>query len=426
MTTANVWNTLNEKMTERKKLLIEMQALNERADFGPLEREQWDRMDERYQQLDREIERDQRSAKLADEMNRPVLASRAVAQAPAAADVASTNEYRAAFGRALRTGDMGELRALSTITSNAPLPTDMQRRIWELMMKEMPLRGLARVFNVAADQQITVETAIPTGYIVDESNATTEAYAAPTGTVTESTGTFSRKTIGDFIYAVRSRVTYQAYNDYVGNGSYLASKVAQALADTEERYLMTGSGVASSTGVPAQPNGVVTQINTADNKFTFTGGNTGDGWTGLTADAVIDTAHLVSPQYRRGASFRWMIGDAGAKAVRKLKDGSNRYLWQVSDNVAEGLTNGINGSLYGIPVVVSQYMPSTTAAADVAMIIGDFSNVEIYDRGGIEFALDQYTELAKLNVFLQTWKRSDLTVMVGAAGYRPFAHAEFK
>lgn len=421
---------LKVKMEERKKLLTDMQALNDRKDFGGLEREQWDRMDARYTELDREIEQAQRAARIDSEMRKPVheiapLAVRAAEKA-VAADFSASAEYRSAFAKALRTGDMAEIRALNTGSSNAPMPVDMQRRIWELMMKETPLRGLARVFNVASDQQITVETAIPTGYLVDESTTTTDGYASPTSTVTESTGTFGRKTIGDFTYAVRSKVTYQAYNDYINGGSYLANKVAQALAQTEEQYLMTGDGSASATGNPAQPNGVVTQINAADNKFTFTGGSTGQGWTGLTADAVIDTAHLVSPQYRRGGSLRWIMGDTAAKEIRKLKDGSNRYLWQVSDNVAEGLTNGINGSLYGIPVVISQFMPTATTAGAVAFIVGDFSNVEIYDRGAVEFMLDQYTELAKLNVFLQTWKRSDLTVMTGAAGYRPFAHAEFK
>lgn len=421
---------LKVKMEERKKLLTDMQALNDRKDFGGLEREQWDRMDARYTELDREIEQAQRAARIDSEMRKPVheiapLAVRAAEKA-VATDFSASAEYRSAFAKALRTGDMAEIRALNTGSSNAPMPVDMQRRIWELMMKETPLRGLARVFNVATDQQITVETAIPTGYLVDESTTTTDGYASPTSTVTESTGTFGRKTIGDFTYAVRSKVTYQAYNDYINGGSYLANKVAQALAQTEEGFLMTGNGSASATGNPAQPNGVVTQINAADNKFTFTGGTTGQGWTGLTADAVIETAHLVSPQYRRGGSLRWIMGDTAAKEIRKLKDGSNRYLWQVSDNVAEGLTNGINGSLYGIPVVISQFMPTTTAALDVAFIVGDFSNVEIYDRGPVEFMLDQYTDLVKLNVFLQTWKRSDLTVMTGAAGYRPFAHAEFK
>lgn len=421
---------LKAKMEERKKLLTDMQALNDRKDFGGLEREQWDRMDARYTELDREIEQAQRAARLDAEMRKPVheiapLAVRAAEKA-VAADFAASAEYRSAFAKALRTGDMAEIRALNTGSSNAPMPVDMQRRIWELMMKETPLRGLARVFNVASDQQITVETAIPTGYLVDESTTTTDGYASPTSSVTESTGTFGRKTIGDFTYAVRSKVSYQAYNDYINGGSYLANKVAQALAQTEEGYLMTGDGSSSATGNPAQPTGVVTAINTADNKFTFTGGSTGQGWTGLTADAVIETAHLVSPQYRRGGSLRWIMGDTAAKEIRKLKDGSNRYLWQVSDNVAEGLTNGINGSLYGIPVVISQFMPTATTAGAVAFIVGDFSNVEIYDRGPVEFMLDQYTDLVKLNVFLQTWKRSDLTVMTGAAGYRPFAHAEFK
>ena len=144
---------LKAKMEERKKLLTDMQALNDRKDFGGLEREQWDRMDARYTELDREIEQAQRAARLDAEMRKPVheiapLAVRAAEKA-VAADFSASAEYRSAFAKALRTGDMAEIRALNTGSSNAPMPVDMQRRIWELMMKETPLRGLARVFNVA-------------------------------------------------------------------------------------------------------------------------------------------------------------------------------------------------------------------------------------------------------------------------------------
>jgi len=418
--------TIREMMEERKQLLKDMQELHSRTDFGTMQQEQWDRMDSRYTELDALIGAEQRKARIGSELAKSEIEPNLRSRPLPAAQFEASSEYRSAFCKALRNGDMSELRALTTGTSNAPLPLDMQRRIVELIQKDTPLRQVARVFNVATDQQITVETAIPTGYIVDESTATTDGYASVTSTVTESTGTFGKHTIRDFTYAVRSKVSFQAYTDYVGNGTYLANKIAQALGQIEENYLMVGDGSASATGNPAQPTGVVTAINTANNLFTFTGGSTGQGWTGLTGDAVIETAHLVSPQYRRGPSLRWMMGDTAAKEVRKLKDSNNRYLWQVSDNVAEGLANGINGSLYGIPVVISQFMPTATSAGAVAWIVGDFSNVEIYDRGGIDFEIDRYTGLDKLNIFLQTWKRSDLAIIVGASGHRPFAHAEFK
>ena len=411
MTTANVWNNLNEKMQERKKLLTDMQSLNERADFGTLEREQFDRMEARYTELDREIDREQRAAKLADEMKKPTLASRSTAPV---GDVTGGAEYRAAFARALATGSMAEIRGTingnSNLTSNAPVPVDMQRRIVELVQKQLVLRSVATVYSVGSDQQITVDASTPTGYIVEESTTTTDSYAAPTNTVTESAVTFARKTVGDYAYACRVPVTKFAYQDYVGGGDFIARKVGEGVYLAEEQYLMTGNGNATSaTGDPIQPTGAITAISAVTGqRLTATAGSAGDGLASIAADNIIDTVHKILPRYRN--NLRWMMGDDVARTIRKLKDGSNRYLWQVSDNVAEGLTNGLNGSLYGVPVSISEFMPTAVTTLKCAAVVGNWSYVEIYDRGPIEFQVDTTSQMQKLMTVLQAWKRSDVVV----------------
>jgi HK97 family phage major capsid protein len=424
---------MSQNLIERKQLLKDMQELNSRSDFGTLQQEQYDRMDARYVELDALIQGESRAAALAsrvESLGKPTLRAQAAATTvgnrAADTDVASTPEYRAAFGRALKSGNFHELRTLTTGTSNAPLPTDMQRRIWQLLQNDMPLRSIARATTIGSDQQVTVETSIPTGYLVNEVDVSTSSPAI--NLVTESDPTFTRKTIGDYAYAARTPITYQAYNDYIQGGTYLADKLAMAVGLAEERYLMTGTGGAAGVDAPAQPSGVITTIKTAANKYSMTVGSTGSAWAGIVgaSEAIIETAHLVSPQYRRGASFRWMMSDTAAKNIRILKDGNGRYLWQVSDNVTEGITNGLSGNLYGIPVIVSQFMPTTTAAGDVAAICGDFSNVEIYDRGPIESKLDDMTGLQTLTWKLQAWKRSDVVTYTGVSGLRPFAFLAFK
>jgi HK97 family phage major capsid protein len=424
---------MSQNLIERKQLLKDMQELNSRSDFGTLQQEQYDRMDARYVELDALIQTESRAAALAsrvESLGKPTMRAQAAATSVgnrvADGDVASTPEYRAAFGRALKSGNFHELRTLTTGTSNAPLPTDMQRRIWQLLQNDMPLRSIARATTIGSDQQVTVETAIPTGYLVNEVDVATSAPAI--NLVTESDPTFTRKTIGDYAFAARTPITYQAYNDYIQGGTYLADKLAMAVGLAEERYLMTGTGGAAAVDAPAQPTGVITAIKTAANKYTMTVGNTPSGWAGIVgaSEAIIETAHLVSPQYRRGASFRWMMGDTAAKNIRMLKDTAGRYLWQVSDNVTEGITNGLSGNLYGIPVIVSQFMPTTTAAGDVAAVVGDFSNVEIYDRGPIESKLDDMTGLQSLTWKLQAWKRSDVVTYTGVSGLRPFSFLAFK
>ena len=58
--------------------------------------------------------------------------------------------------------------------------------------------------------------------------------------------------------------------------------------------------------------------------------------------------------------------------------------------------------------------------------MGDFSNVEIYDRGPIESKLDDMTGLQSLTWKLQAWKRSDVVTYTGVSGLRPFSFLAFK
>ena len=401
---------IKELFESRKKTHEDMKALGARAEFGVLEQEQWDKLDAEYMRLDALISEETRNHKInerARELSAPQFSSR-LSGASAGADFAS-REYNDAFAASLRTGRMSDsIRALTTSTSNAPVPVDMQRRIVELMQKVQPLRSLASVYQAATDQKITVESGIPTGYLVDEA-----------GSITASDPSFSVKNVTDYTFACRVQVSYQAYNDYVNGGTYLARKISQGLGIVEETNLMSGSG----SGTPTQPTGAITAIKAATGqRYVATASTTGNGYTTIAADDIIETVHTLSPQYRMGSAFRWLMLDAMAKTVRKLKDSQNRYLWQVSDNVTEGLTNGINGNLYGVPVTVSQFMPTTTAANDVAAVVGDWSTVEIYDRGPIEFAIDNLTGLSSLQIYLQTWKRSDVVVPNTAA----FAYLAFK
>ena len=172
---------------------------------------------------------------------------------------------------------------------------------------------------------------------------------------------------------------------------------------------MTGSGAATGDGTPAQPTGAITAISAVTGqRLTATAGSANDGLASIAADNIIDTVHKIAPRYRN--NLRWMMGDDVARTIRKLKDGSNRYLWQVSDNVAEGLTNGINGTLYGVPVSISEFMPTAVTTLKCAAVVGNWSYVEIYDRGPIEFQVDTTSQMQKLMTVLQAWKRSDVVV----------------
>jgi HK97 family phage major capsid protein len=406
---------LKAMMEERKQLLKDMQELHTRDEFGATEREQWERMDARYVELDKSIEAEARALKTADRAK--ALSERMYTARPDASSSATRSD-RDMFARALITGDMSEYRATIVNThtgvSNAPVPTDMQRRIVELANKQLVLRNLATVYQVASDQQITIDASTPTGYLVDEYNTTTDNYAAPTHTATDVALTFSRLTIKDYAYVCRVPVTKFAYADYIGGGDYLARKVSEGVYLAEEDKFFNGDGSASATGNPGQPKGLVTAITgVAAQKFTATAGSSGDGLTTIAATDVIGASHKILPRYRR--NLNWVISDAAALHLRTLKDSNGRFLWQVSDNVTEGLTNGMAGALYGVPVQISEFMPTATAAGTCHMVCGNFAYCEIFDRGPLEFEVDRSTDLKKLSINLQAWKRSDIAFTNTAA-----------
>ena len=73
-----------------------------------------------------------------------------------------------------------------------------------------------------------------------------------------------------------------------------------------------------------------------------------------------------------------MLNDSSIRAIRKLKDLNNQYLWQ------PGLREGEPDLLLGKPLYTSAYMP-TIAAGARTILFGDLSYYWIGDRKGITF-----------------------------------------
>jgi HK97 family phage major capsid protein len=82
----------------------------------------------------------------------------------------------------------------------------------------------------------------------------------------------------------------------------------------------------------------------------------------ITTDELIDLEHAVDVAHRTGASF--MTNDATVKALRKLKDADNQYIWQ------RPLTAGAPSTLFGYPVITNSDM-ATMAASAVSVVFGN-------------------------------------------------------
>lgn len=307
-------------------------------------------------------------------LNKPEFESRGLS-------TGSTNdgekEYEERFAKALFSGNrvalervISERTALTTSATNtvSAIPVEWQNRIVEKLSQISIMRSLCPVRTVGADQKIVVGGALPTSYKVTEANAITE----------DATFAVSNIDVLDLTYANYIPVSKQYSMDAIGGLDYVVRKAGESLGLLLESEYTVGAG-----GAGNMP-GLLSSI-AAGQKHPATG--SAATLADISGDDIIDMVHLVPPQYRRG-NFRIMLSDAALKAIRKLKISGNEYLWKPAERYSD-LSEGLPGTIYGVPYVVNQYMPVATAT-NQPIVVGNFDYYEIYDRGGPDIMIDPY------------------------------------
>lgn len=151
-------------------------------------------------------------------------------------------------------------------------------------------------------------------------------------------------------------------------------RLAYKFAITQEKAFLTGSGANQPLGVfTAHSSGVSTSRDIS----------TGNTTTAIGADGLIEAKFALKGQYWPRA--RWIFHRDAVKAVRKLKDSQNQYLWQ------PGLASGEPDRILDVPYLMSEYVPSTFTSGLYVGIIGDFSQYYIADS--LDLSLQRLEEL---------------------------------
>ena len=339
---------------------------------------------------------------LEEERSQPQFSARAPKVADVKHDLASP-EYAKRWLSAVARGDQAEMRALSTSTSGAGIPTDLERRIVERMYQSNVLRTMAPVTSIDSKRTITVEGNLPTTNLVAEG-----------GSITASDPTFGTAiSVVPYKYVCATQMSQEFIEDAIGQGGigsgldWVASRIGLSMGlKMEEAYTI---GTNSS-----QPEGIAGT--SASNKITTAAQVTdlgGAAITTVTGDNVIDTVHLVAPQYRASPRFSWFFSDTFLRVVRKLKVNTTDYIWKIGDNA--GLSGGVPGTIYGIPYRVGQYVPTATSNGNIFAIVGDFNYFEIFDRTGMTSLVDPYSAASTHPVTLYTYARTDSKIMLANA-----------
>ena len=137
----------------------------------------------------------------------------------------------------------------------------------------------------------------------------------------------------------------------------LVDLFAEAIGVEEDTQFLAGTG-SPWTGV--LKNGLVQVVNMG----------TGEGFSAITADDLLDMTSKVKPSVRRGGKF--YMHTTVMDVVRKLKDTYGQYIYQQP-------AGDIPGKIWGYEVVESDVMPALTdtAAASAFVIFANLKKVAI-------------------------------------------------
>jgi HK97 family phage major capsid protein len=327
----------------------------------------------------------------------PVLPAKRASKSGAEGD-----EYAQRWINGMMRGDLRELRAqtaLGTDSSGAAIPTDMERRIVELMYQSNVLRQIAVVNTIDSKRTIAVEAALPTTSKVAES-------AGDPGTGTAAPLSFptfgTQISVSPITYVTAVKMSLEFLEDAIGAGGigsgleYVARKCATSMALKHEEQFTIGDGSGDPEGIART--GLITQ-----------GVNLGapGAITDIDADDVIDVAHAVSPAYRNSPRCRYLMSDTALKVIRKLKTTNGDYIFSPNNTGAAQMTVGAPGTIYGFPYSIGQYVPTATAESAVYVVFGDFNYFEIFDRMGIESMVDPYSNAINRQSTLYVYSRTD-------------------
>lgn len=380
-------------MQERGQCVDRMRSLLNTAeaagrDLAENEQTEYNAMEARQAEIARIVNRSQSLAGIEAEIERPGNAANPLRPAEVGAmnprDSAGYKEgFNAYARRGLNGCDHRILNALQVGTNSEGgyiVPTEFETQLTMALQDINEIRRYATVINTASTRNIPVESSLGAAAWTAEEAAYTDADVA-----------FSQVVLGAHKAATICKVSEELLQDAFFNvESYLAGAFGKRFGILEEAAFVAGDGSGKPTGiVPSSGLGV-----------------TAAGAAAITTDEIIGLYHSLGRPYRARAT--WMMADATAMLIRKLKDSTNQYLWQ------PGLQAGQPDTLLGRPVLVSSSVPAATTGLK-SMVFGDLSYYTIADRSGV--AVQRLNELYAANgqVGFRAFKRTEGKVTLAAA-----------
>jgi len=362
---------LKELAEKRKNIFEQAKALLDRAEsegraLDATETEQYGKMnadlDGLRARIDREVEQRQIDADVEASLRNSGVNPSGTPAADlseqfrqlAKGEIRSIDMAAGDFGKAL------DARALSKGTATAggnTVPTSFYDRLVEHMVESSGVLQLGpTVLNTTGGEQLDIPVTTSYG---------AAALVAEAGTIAQSDPAFAKRSLGAYKYGQLVLASRELVEDSAFDlASFIAKVAGRNVGLALGAHLITGTGT-------AQPTGIVTSASTG-----VTGGT---GVVGVpTADNLIDLMFSVIAPYRNSQSAGWLVKDSTLGAIRKIKDGSGRYLFEPA------ATFGMPDTLLGKPIQSDPNVAATGLNAK-SVIFGDVSAYFIRYAGGVRF-----------------------------------------
>ena len=414
--------TLVEMRQARGQAWEQAKAIHEKAtaenrDFTSEETVAWDAANAEVDRLGKAIEREERSARIGADLDRssdsrpprppagdpdpqdddpPSIWADRSTPVQRALEMRGQPEYALAFEAAVRFGENAlpqemramlrhpELRALEVGTTTEGgflVPTEFEDQLNEIRREANVMRGLARTIRTAAPRDFPVMSTLPA-----------LTWTAEEAAFTESDPAFTNINLSAYKGGLITKVSEELMVDSAFDlNAFLQRTQGEAIAAGEEAAFVNGAGTTLPTGA-VQGSGL---------------GKTFASATAITGDELIDLFHSLKRVYRNRAT--WLMSDAVALLVRKLKTSDLQYIWQ------PGLAGGQPDRLLNRPVAISDDMPAPTLGLK-SILFGDFATgYVIADRVGLSLQVLRELYAANGQVGFRSWIRVDGKVVVAEA-----------
>lgn len=274
-------------------------------------------------------------------------------------------------------GHTFEQRVITGSSTGAPVPTSFYNEIVKVARLVNPLLDYATVLNTSGGENLQIPS---------QSGFSTATIVGQGSTVNTSEPTFNAfVTLGAYKFSALAQLSRELILDSgVDIIGFLAGQFGNAFGNAIGDKVVNGTGTVEPTGfLTAAATGVT--------------GSTGVSGA-FTADNVIDLIYSVDGALRSLPSFALLANSTSIAALRKLKDTSGRYIFDVADAV------GRRDLVLGVPVIETPALPSPATNAR-SLAVGDLKSLYIRNAGGLQVdRSDDFAFATDLATWRATWR----------------------